>query len=92
MFVLAVHLVNLLGLVGPGDHSKTFLPLELFGWSTPSWSKVGVGGVVGGPSDYCVSPGQKSLVFDFLAPTGAQDVKMSCVRPSVRQAHYSKEH
>ena len=43
MFVLAVHLVNLLGLVGPGDHSKTFLPLELFGWSTPSWSKVGDG-------------------------------------------------
>ena len=66
MFVLAVHLVNLLGLVGPGDHSKTFLPLELFGWSTPSWSKVGVGGVVGGPSDYCVSPSPNNCIFGFF--------------------------
>ena len=56
VLVLAVHLVNFLGWVGQWDHSKTFLPLELFCLSTPSWLKVGGGVVGGGPCDYCVSP------------------------------------
>ena len=30
VLVLAVHLVNLLGWMGKGDHSKTFLQLELY--------------------------------------------------------------
>ena len=47
VLVLAVHLVNLFGWVGPGDHTKTFLPLELFwlehSFIVKSW---GWGGVV----------------------------------------------
>ena len=30
--------------MGKGDHSKTFLPIALYCWSTPSWLKVRGGG------------------------------------------------
>ena len=52
--------VNLLSWVGHGDHSKTFLPLELFCWRTPSWLKV-MGWWGGGPCDYYLSAQSKDL-------------------------------
>ena len=45
---LAVYLVIYFGLLGGGDHPKTFLQLVLFYYSTPSCLKVigGVGGIL----------------------------------------------
>ena len=46
------------------------LDLEIFYQTTPSWLKVGGGGVVGwwggGPCDYCVSPSPKNWVSGFF--------------------------
>ncbi len=69
VLVLAVPLVNLFGWMGQGDHSKTFLILALYCWSTPSCLKVidgWVGGWGGGPCDYCVSPSPNNWVFGFF--------------------------
>ena len=55
-----------LGWMGRAYHYKTFLLLlALFCWSTPSWLKV-VGGVGGGPCDYCVSPSPKIGFWELL--------------------------
>ena len=47
-------------------HSEQLLFFALFYQSTPSCLKVGGGGVVGGPCDYCVSPSPKIWVFGFF--------------------------
>ncbi len=53
--------------MGKGDHSKTFLLLALFYWSTPSWLKV-IGGM-GGPCDSSVNP-SPNWTFGFLTSLG----------------------
>ena len=62
---LAVHLVNFLAGSVKGLNSEPLLLLALFYQSTPSCLKV-MGGVVGGPCDYCVSPSPFGLAFGTL--------------------------
>ena len=53
--------------MGRGDHSKTFLPLALFCWSTPSLLKVGGGG--GGVVAHVIivsAPAQRIGFFGFF--------------------------
>ena len=65
VLVLAVHLVNFLSWVSQGGHSEQLLFFALYYQSTPSWLKVGGG--VGGPCDFGVSPRSKSFFFSFYS-------------------------
>ena len=65
VLVLTVHLVNIFVFMGKGNHIETFLLFVLFCWSTSSWLKV-IGGGVGGPCDYCVSPSPNNYIFGFF--------------------------
>ena len=62
---LAVHLVNFFGWMSQGGHSEPILLLALFYQSIPSWLKV-IGGGVGGPCDFSVSPSPFGLDFGTL--------------------------
>ena len=65
VLVLAVHLVNFFGWMSQEGHSEQLLLFALFYQSTPSCLKV-MGGGVGGPCNYCVSPSPFALDFGTL--------------------------
>ena len=65
MSLMSLSTVIFFGWMSQGGHSEPLLPLAFFYQSTPSFLKV-MGGVGGGPCDYCVSPVQRIGFLGFL--------------------------
>ena len=63
-----------------GGHSEPILLLALFYQSIPSWLKV-IGGGVGGPCDFSVSPSPFGLDFGTL-DFGTSDLGLTIIRLS----------